>query len=312
MQHCHHILFVSQGLVDETEALTQAMSLARNHKATLKALLVCPLLPKEMKDYRGSYLHSLKAQLMRSAQAARDIVKVDEVTVPLSIDIECVDTPAIHIIQRVLREAHDLVIKAAEPKEGDKGFKAIDMALLRKCPCPVWLTRPIQRHRHAIRVAVAIDPQSSTPEGHALSLQLLGVARTLADHCSGELHILSCWDYAFDAYLRDNVWIKVSEDELHQKTSAIKAAHQAALRNLLSVSGIQGHFQLHPLRGLAERCIPSFVAEQHIDILVMGTVARTGIAGFLIGNTAENIVQNLTCSLLALKPNGFVSPVAAY
>jgi nucleotide-binding universal stress UspA family protein len=44
----------------------------------------------------------------------------------------------------------------------------------------------------------------------------------------------------------------------------------------------------------------------------MGTVARTGISGFIIGNTAENILQKIDCSLLALKPQGFVSPVKAY
>jgi nucleotide-binding universal stress UspA family protein len=52
--------------------------------------------------------------------------------------------------------------------------------------------------------------------------------------------------------------------------------------------------------------------DKDIDILVMGTVARTGIAGFIIGNTAENILQTVTCSLLARKPNGFISPVQAY
>ncbi|WP_421712475.1 universal stress protein [Aeromonas salmonicida] len=58
--------------------------------------------------------------------------------------------------------------------------------------------------------------------------------------------------------------------------------------------------------------MPQYVADHQIDILVMGTVARTGISGFFIGNTAENVVQKLECSLLALKPNGFVSPVMAY
>ncbi|MCF3097380.1 universal stress protein [Aeromonas australiensis] len=312
MNNVRQILFVSQGLIDETQALTQAMSLARNNQARLKALLICPALPKEMKEYREPYLNSLKIQLERAAQTARDIVKLDDSVPPLQIDIECADAPAINIIRHVLREAHDLVIKAAEPKEGGKGFKAIDMELLRKCPCPVWLTRPIERHRNAIRVAVAIDPMSSTPEGHDLSLQLLQSSRALADTCSGELHILSCWDYAFDAYLRDNVWIKVTDAELNEKTLAIKAEHQAAQLSLLTASGIQGKQQLHHLRGQAERIIPQFVAEQSIDILVMGTVARTGIAGFFIGNTAENIVQTLACSLLALKPNGFVSPVSAY
>jgi nucleotide-binding universal stress UspA family protein len=41
----------------------------------------------------------------------------------------------------------------------------------------------------------------------------------------------------------------------------------------------------------------------------MGTVARTGIAGFFMGNTAESILTQLECSVLTLKPQGFVSPV---
>ena len=68
MQKFHNILFVSQGLVDETEALTQAISLARNNHAVLKALVVCPDFPKQMKDYRGKYEASLKEQLARSSR----------------------------------------------------------------------------------------------------------------------------------------------------------------------------------------------------------------------------------------------------
>jgi hypothetical protein len=45
------------------------------------------------------------------------------------------------------------------------------------------------------------------------------------------------------------------------------------------------------------------------DLLVMGTVCRTGAAGFLIGNTAETVLSDVTCSVLAMKPAGFVTPV---
>jgi len=41
----------------------------------------------------------------------------------------------------------------------------------------------------------------------------------------------------------------------------------------------------------------------------MGTVCRTGVAGFFIGNTAEMVVQEIDCSVLAIKPDGFVTPV---
>jgi nucleotide-binding universal stress UspA family protein len=51
------------------------------------------------------------------------------------------------------------------------------------------------------------------------------------------------------------------------------------------------------------------VAKLQADIVVMGTVARTGISGLIIGNTAETILNQLTCSVLAVKPSGFKTPV---
>jgi len=41
----------------------------------------------------------------------------------------------------------------------------------------------------------------------------------------------------------------------------------------------------------------------------MGTVCRTGIPGYFIGNTAESILSEVSCSVLTLKPEGFISPV---
>jgi nucleotide-binding universal stress UspA family protein len=41
----------------------------------------------------------------------------------------------------------------------------------------------------------------------------------------------------------------------------------------------------------------------------MGTVSRTGVAGLLIGNTAEKLLQKVNCSVLAVKPDDFSTPV---
>ncbi|WP_233421938.1 universal stress protein [Ruegeria profundi] len=45
------------------------------------------------------------------------------------------------------------------------------------------------------------------------------------------------------------------------------------------------------------------------DVVVLGTVARTGLSGVFIGNTAEDIINSLECPVLAVKPDGFVSPL---
>jgi len=43
---------------------------------------------------------------------------------------------------------------------------------------------------------------------------------------------------------------------------------------------------------------------------VMGTLHRTGLAGFFIGNTAEKVLSEVNCSVLTVKPAGFVTPVS--
>lgn len=40
-----------------------------------------------------------------------------------------------------------------------------------------------------------------------------------------------------------------------------------------------------------------------------GAVARTGVEGFILGNTADTILRQTACSVLAVEPPAFVTPV---
>ncbi len=66
---------------------------------------------------------------------------------------------------------------------------------------------------------------------------------------------------------------------------------------------------IHMPKGSAEKVMAPLAAELQADIVVVGTVARTGISGLIIGNTAEAILDQLRCSVLAIKPPGFKTPV---
>ena len=65
------------------------------------------------------------------------------------------------------------------------------------------------------------------------------------------------------------------------------------------------------LRGDPTVVIPQQVKELDADLLSIGTTSRTGVSGWLIGNTAEAILSRIECSVVTLKPEGFVSPVSA-
>ncbi|TCK08758.1 universal stress protein [Marinobacterium mangrovicola] len=309
MREFKSLLYIAHGTADESEALHQALSLAQRNQASLKLLVVCPEFPADFPEYKRKYEESLLEQVEQSIKATETLLSLDPGGLEISIEILSDNLPSIQIIQRVMRDAHDLVIKEAEARDMEGGFKAIDMDLLGKCPVPVWLCRPIRKEANPVRVAVAIDPESEEESAEVLSIRMLQLSHSLAESFAVELHIVSCWDYMLEDYLRHNVWFNVPDTQLTETVVHAKNEHRLKLNQLIEQSGIKGAHKIHHLRGKASDLLPDFVKDNRIHLLVMGTVARTGIPGFLIGNTAENIVQKLSCSLMALKPNGFDSPV---
>ena len=67
--------------------------------------------------------------------------------------------------------------------------------------------------------------------------------------------------------------------------------------------------RVHLLNGEPDGLIPELSNKERVDLVVMGTLSRTGIPGLFIGNTAEKILQKINCSVLAVKPDGFKTPV---
>ncbi len=313
MQNFRNILYASTGISDDIEGLKQALSLACRNCGEMEVLVIYPELPKGLEAYKEAFEASLFFRIETAIHDARTALTMSETDVPVKVEVEGGNIPpAIHITQRVLRDSHDLLIKEAESREGGRGFSSTDMTLLRKCPCPVWLARPIVRARNQVRVAVAISPDSHGRVEDELSIGLLQLSRFLADTCSGELDIIACSDYHFEEYLRWNTRVTVPEETILSAVQKTKTRHHASLNRLIKESGIGGIYHIRYLRGHTGKIIPEFVNIRDIDILVMGTVARSGIMGFLIGNTAESIMERLGCSLLALKPRTFVTPVNPY
>lgn len=310
MRRFQSIMYVTHGLRDDRGALEQALIEARSNEAALCAIALCPALPRELADYRVTYEASLIERVKVSIATARLALGMAPGEVPVKVELECSDTPAVEIVRRMLRGAHDLLIKEAEP-DRRRGFRSFDMQLLRLCPAPVWLCRPISGTRKDAQVAVAVNPRSEERAGWNLALQLLRLARSLADTHSGALKIISCWGEV-EADLRHSPWIRMSEASIGSVVAVAERNHRDAFERLVRESGIVGAAGVYIERGRPDSVLPRLIESLDIDLLVMGTVGRTGVPGFVIGNTAENVLGEIQCSLLAAKPNGFVSPVRAY
>ena len=68
--------------------------------------------------------------------------------------------------------------------------------------------------------------------------------------------------------------------------------------------------RLHLIKGIAADLLPELMERLNINLIVMGTVARRGLSGLIMGNTAEAMMRAVRCSILTIKPEGFVSSVS--
>ncbi len=215
----------------------------------------------------------------------------------------------IEIIKEVLRNNHDLVIKTARGMGGaiNMLFGSTAMHLLRKCPCPVWLIKPGQG-KHYSRIMAAVDLVPPDIEDNNLNNKIMELATSLARTEKSELHIVHAWENPDTDLLNGRLYF-FSED-VNSLVNESKDLHIKWLDDFLEQYDLQDlqHHE-HVLQGWADDVIPEFADQHRVDLIVMGTVCRTGIPGFFIGNTAEKILYTIDCSVLAVKSEGFITPV---
>jgi nucleotide-binding universal stress UspA family protein len=103
---------------------------------------------------------------------------------------------------------------------------------------------------------------------------------------------------------------RVSQAEMDQYVERTRSAADEQMQRLVASCTVRNvNATCHLVKGDAGDVIPASARQERADLVVLGTVARTGVLNALIGNTAERVIRQLNCSLLALKPAGFTSPV---
>lgn len=218
-----------------------------------------------------------------------------------------VGTPFLEIVREVISHKRDLVMMTTEGKGGLKArlFGSTSLHLMRKCPCPVWVMKPTRRKRF-LRILAAIDPDSEDKTRDSLNTLILQLAASLAEQDSAELHVAHAWTVFGESIIRGRAVLSESET---RRLVRQEAENRRNRLDELLVKHTDGTARIHMVKGNADSVIPHIAATEKVDLLVMGTVCRTGVAGFFIGNTAEKVLDEIDCSVLTVKPEGFVSPV---
>lgn len=299
------ILVDIEAAAPQHPALEQAVGLAVRCGAALTIVDVLPEVPPRA---RNVLTPELEAELTvsrrdRLAHIAGRITGVHVSTKVLR------GRPATAIIQEVLRSGHDLVVRshARDLADVPRSLGPVDMELLRQCPCPVWLIGPGGGPRLR-RIAAAVHSHTDDAMERQLNSSLIELALVLRDVSGGDLTLVEAWSLFGEDLLR----ARMPAEALAQEVEAVRRAVEADLAALVTAFGDRTRgVRTVCLKGAPEDVIPAFVESEGIDVVVMGTVARTGVAGLVMGNTAERVLRRLHGDILAVKPATFVSPVEA-
>ncbi|MGN7740918.1 universal stress protein [Pseudomonas sp. 22526] len=273
MQAIRSILVVIEPEHSESLALKRAKLIAGVTQAHLH-LLVC-----DKKHEHSALLSVLKSSLLSEGY---------------SVTTEQAWNDSLHstIIDVQQAEGCGLVIKQhfADNPLKKALLTPADWKLLRYCPSPVLLVKTAKPWAGGVILA-AIDVGNADGEHRTLHATIVDHGFDIASLAKAQLHVISA---------HPSPMLSAS-DPVFQLKETIEARYREQCKAFQAEFDIDDT-HLHIEEGPADVLIPHTAHELQAALTIIGTVARTGISGALIGNTAEVVLDSLESDVLVLKP----------
>lgn len=216
--------------------------------------------------------------------------------------LELTEEPAwLGLIRAIEEERGELVMVAKRSHFARDGrhLGTVASKLIRKCPAPVWIVHS----EYGLIYETVLAATDLTPVGDLATRTAAWVAGLFG----AELHIVHAYQKPMSIQLAEG---RLSDREIERALQEIADRAQRHIEDALGEEAMAGRVSIHVGCTAPALAIEESVSRLHPDLLVMGSLSRTGFAGVLMGNTAERVLERVDCSLLTLKPDDFESPVA--
>ena len=305
MNEFKNLLVATDTRLEDHPIVQKSAEIARKNEGKLTIVDVAPEFPFIVRLAMQDHQHVHDLLIKEKAEA------LEQLAAPLRESGLEVSTKvlegksSVEIIREVNRNEHDLVMRVAKGADSrsDSFFGNTGSRLLRQCPCSVWL---VSKNTTADfqHVLACVDTASDDEMDQELNKRVFQLAASIREYHDGKFSLIHAWSIWNEQMLKGRLG-QESFEELEEKTLNV------VTQRLNSFVDAQGE---HPVscnivKGQTEAAITEFTKSQDVDLVIMGTVARSGIAGMVTGNSAEEILSNIRCSVLALKPSNFVSPI---
>jgi len=319
MKRFTNILLLADGECWQDTPLLRAISLAKHNQANL-TIISPTIFPNNNCSQNDSDYNKLKKTIVNDRRDQLEKI-ISKVSTDISIKVKIIKGEIFPgVIHEVLQNRYDLVMKCSEKNNSlqNRLFGSTDMHLLRKCPCPVWNIHANEKEKYQ-RFFAAINVQTGNDDEMMddLNNQILEITSSLALAEFSEFHIVHAWTAPGESYLSGPRFGPKGNTKVTDLLKQQKLMHETKVDELVksfteNISQETLEYlqpQVHILKGEPYKVIPDLALRKKADLVVMGTAARTGIPGFVKGNTSESILKSIGCSVLTIKHPEFATPV---
>ena len=290
---------------EEQKALSRACHLARQNGSRVTAFLSIYDFSYEM----TTMLSQQERDMMRNAVIddrqdwLQELIAPFRDSCPIDVKVVWHNRPYESILREVIDNDYDTIVKGTHKHDALKSviFTPTDWHLMRKSPVPVLLVKDHDWPANG-KILAAINAGSEDPHHQQLNRKITEEAQHLASLLDAEVHLVNAYPGT-----RVNLAVEIPEFDPQTYSRNVRNYHLESLRQHAEAFGISED-RLHVDEGLPEDVIPRVARKLDAELVILGTVGRTGLSAALIGNTAEHVIDQLDCDVLALKPDDFKSP----
>ncbi len=206
----------------------------------------------------------------------------------------------VEITHTVQEAGVDLVMLGTRGITGWKQFFVGSTArkLIRNCPSAVWVVK--KEHASAPKVILAPTDFSDVSRKAVLAGLWVAAKANAEFHL---VHVIDSKDVPDDILEHIPPGSSVRQ-EINKEAEERLDAFLKSLKT--DVSQVVSHLTWgHPWQEISRIAI-----KHQADLITLGTVGRSGVRGIVLGNTAERVLDTCDCSILTVKPDDYVSPIA--
>lgn len=208
------------------------------------------------------------------------------------------------VIQVAQKCAADLIFKPMRQHSIIRRvvLTSTDWNLIRLCPIPILLVSD-REVIHGKPVIAAVDVCSHDENHEELNRIVLEQATQVADVLESKVTCVNAW------HVSSAVMAAGSVDP-----TPYEIAHAKKIDHITESQTMCAKYDIPTERVLVEEGTAEFVINNLADdlqagVIVLGTVARSGMSGLFVGNTAEAVLEGSSTDVLVVKLPSFECPL---